>query len=57
MGLVTFIILFGPAMEYVAPNMTPSASHVTQKMRIMVKMALIFGYTVKTHRHVATYVT
>ena len=31
MGLVTFIILFGPAMEYVAPNMTPYASHVTQK--------------------------
>ena len=31
MGLVTFIILFGPAMEYVVPNMTPSASHVTQK--------------------------
>ena len=31
MGLVTFIILFGPAMEYSAPNMTPSASHVTQK--------------------------
>ena len=31
MGLVTFIILFGPAMEYVGPNMTPPASHVTQK--------------------------
>ena len=46
MGLVTFIILFGPAMEYVGPNMTPPASHVTQ-----------IGYTIKTHRHVATYVT
>jgi len=31
MGHVTYIILFGLAMEYLEQSMTPPASHVTQK--------------------------